>query len=709
MREYKNGLVYLALVVLFLLPFTSAYATDWTMYGGDYSPLWNAQYGSIKGNFSTYTTINFSAGIVVDNPSLKQGSSVSYGYQPIVWGFDAPEGYSNLSHTSNYVVVPTTNYLQIYDKNGVVLSEILTGANVMSQIDILDYNQDGYANEIEGVWKVNTTLAQYRVYLFNTTTSSLSIHYSYDLFANTSTYFTGMRRCGTGMGCLIIAQKINNTDYNNTFYTFNKTTIFSSTLRNSYSLFNKPVAFYDMDNDGKIEYLTNSQNDVLIFNDDGTTRYYYTQSVAQTTIDDSGMFKPDATNQWKLYFLSTKRSATTSLTVYAYKLDGTLYWSKAFTGGNYAYIQKATASVFDNYAGGVSTSNCYPSPTYCWYEWWSPYTGGNDLGIVVTGGQFTSFYTQYINKIVLSGNDGSTLFEDSVSKVLGGDKFNNLYPSLILADTDKQAGQDFNIVLNGFIYSISTYNQNTTPFLNLNLSTPYSSCTIADLNLDGSLDLICSSNAVTQIWYSNTTNQNSVLSGVTYSPTGSTITNSDTLSMSASATDLELDVIIYAVKCGDTDTWHEQNYLSYLSCSPFAVGIYNVSVGVRDGYHTSYSSIISKEISVIVGGGGGTNGTLYTCGNNICESSLGENSVNCPVDCVAVIGGSTNGSVSIPYYLVDPDNSQRGILPELWLGFLSMLSYILFPMSVIIISVIIVATLIAFVVLMQNLLHNIPG
>jgi hypothetical protein len=695
-------LVLSSFFLVFYCPYAKGYATDWEMFGGDYSPLWNSQYGSLKGNLSSNTNITINAGVVVDNPSFKVSGQTpaGYHYQPIVWGFDSPQGSSNPSKSENYLIIPTTNALQIYNKDGVLFSEISTGGNVMTQVDVLDFDQDGLANEIEGVWKVNTTDAQYRIYLYNTTSSLLSLTYTYNLSANSTTYFTGMRRCGTGTGCLVKADIINATNYKNIFYMFNKTATLYSDLRNTTAVLNKPLAFYDMDNDGKVEYLTHSPNDVIIFNQDGTTRYYVNQVVTNSYITDVGMLKPDATNQWKFYYITSKKSATPSLTVTALKLDGTSYWSKSLTGGNYDYLQYATSSIFDDYEH-IYPANC---SSYLFGLWivCPPYTGGNDIGIVLLGSRFTTTYTSYLTKIVLRGSDGATLFEDSATVFTGdtgSSRFANYYPTLILADMDKQAGQDFNIVVNGFLYSISTYNNNATPFFRMNGSNNYSSFTIADLNIDGTLDLIAWTSAKTQIFYSNTSNNNAVINGVSYSPSSTSITTSDTLNVYITASDLEGDVIKYAIKCNDTSSWVESLGISSLSCSPYPIGIYNVSVGVRDSYHSNYDI---RSVLISVTSGGGT--VPISCGNGICET--GETLLNCASDCSGggggVISGGVNGSSDGTIDLVntDPERKYEGILPSIYLGTLAFFSFVLpvlIPFVFIMIVVLIILALAGFV------------
>jgi hypothetical protein len=195
---------------------------------------------------------------------------------------------------------------------------------------------------------------------------------------------------------------------------------------------------------------------------------------------------------------------------------------------------------------------------------------------------------------------------------------------------------------------------------------PLGYCIPSDSNFDGVQEIVCSSSGQTKIFFSNYTNQNSVLYLLTLDPSNN-IAIGQTLSVIASAFDNETDMIYYSGRCSASDSFSADSLSSTFTCAYNSTGIYNMTMRAKDIYHSTYSTLSSLIIVT-------TTGT--SCNNNgICESSLGESNSNCPNDCpVSSENVQTTGGIEINPQLVNPENINEGFLPEIYFAIVNFFS-----------------------------------
>jgi hypothetical protein len=215
---------------------------------------------------------------------------------------------------------------------------------------------------------------------------------------------------------------------------------------------------------------------------------------------------------------------------------------------------------------------------------------------------------------------------------------------------------------------------------------PSAYCIPADLNFDGFLEVTCSASGSSYMFYSNVSNQNPTITSVAFD-TGTTIAVGTTLYAYVTAYDVEGDGILYIYRCSDTSSFTNASGSSTGSCVYNSVGDYNFTIGVRDVYHSTYN-YFSQIISVTQTG--------QICNNNgICET--GENYNNCPNDCPSPPLNYTQvqGGMAIPTKLVDTENTEQGLLPEIYYGTLGFFSSVLSPTIILVFAIFFVFIILA--------------
>lgn len=675
-KDLMFGIVFLSLMIalmfvidLSFIPSVSA-QYDWHTYG-NLPQNFNEQLASAHGRFNVnVVSSNISKGYVNEG-------NVSMNFQPIVTNFH----FGNF--TDEYLVFPIDNYLEVYNKNLVLVQEISTGGLPISQIDTMDFNQDGNY-EIVGAFSVNATTFAFKVFSLN---SSLAFNNSLIQYFN---YMSG------GNGGVVGIKHTGNTAY--FLYTTNTTGLFQYNFVkiNDTNLTTVPLAYkspnifrdlparQDVNGDGNQEYVVYSTNQVLLFGEDGSTLMNYSVPVVYggEYIQNVKLLKADATSVWKIAVMEYIRgSGGSSLPshIVALRPDGTTYWAIDLPR------TQSTSSVY----GTLATADDYNGDGY------------NDLYAVTIENYYNGFsFVNYVRAFVISGYDGSILISKDFGLTLGFPSYSGSINSLTIANLNPDNYMDFiysngagSILMYDIKNDISYYNRTSGDFI--------SSCIPADLSVSGFQDVICSGSTRTLLFQTTYQNQNPTINSVVYSPS-TTIQTNVLLNMNVNSVDNESDLVYYSYSCFDGDNWTANTLSSSGSCIYNTVGIFNASVRVQDSYHQSNYSYFSQSINVLAGG-------INPCNNNgICEVGIGENNGNCPNDC-SVTNSSQNqqdtgtGGSAIPTQLVDPANINQGLLPEIYFGTLGFFSNTLQPIIILVFMIFFVMIILAIAFIIRSI------
>ena len=640
-----KGLTQLSLLgIILLMSLSFMSACDWRAYGNTYTPLWNEQLSpsSCFGVFSVAPT----------NISVSQGMTV--GTQPLVVIFGS---------TNSFLFFNNGNYLQVYDKNLILQQETLTGI-ALANLNSLDWNNDG-VNELANLYTYNSTIYTLKVYSYTPTTNSLSLIYAYNITTTSIPTIAGLRNSGGNVYFINSSTliKINNTNFIETPLSF------------SYG-YTEPVSFYtDYNGDGIIDFMTWGVSNVTIFDKNGNT--ILTQSYVSVTggqqLRSARMINPTGTSLWKLVTLTENgiSTASPSMTLTLYNLDGSTYWSKVVLGGS---------SSSQRFYGDVAISD--------------DYDGDYLPDIYVTAYRSHPLNSDVKMFRIYDGNTGDLLFASDTIQSPSTSALT--LHRLTLADMNNDGKNDFIYNMQG---NLSVFNPQTNQSLFTYLNAPTNYCIPADLNFDGTQDIICSGSGSTKVFFSNYTNQNAVINSVTYSPSTS-IARYTTLTALVSATDSESNYpFYYKSKCSDSSNWSAEDTNSARTCYYDTIGSFNMSVAVRDFYHSTFVAF-SQTIIVT------ETGTI--CGNAVCET--GENNVNCPADCssnVTTTQATETGGMPLPTKIVDLENTESGLLPEIYYGLLGFLSNTLTPMIILVFAIFFVMIMLALAFIVKKVFRRV--
>ena len=650
---------------------------DWINYGNGNTPLWNEQY---VGSFGVFNSS-------VINSSINTG----YGYA----GHTQPLVHQGVIFVSN------GNYMEAYNSNLTLLDSLNTGGLLINQFGFVDFNNDGINNEVAGIWNVTGTGKHtFRVYPFNFTSNKfLNKTYEYNLTSNFEETENGVGednfpdmfglRCG-GRNCYSVNQVLSGGSLYENFTVYNNSGVFEKRLYFSNGTFMKfgddslkghfktPIAWEDVNIDGKNEYLVYTSNWVALFNENGNATYYFH---VNNFILDSKMFYSN--NLWKIATLYVVNSGSINLVV-TDAITNSVYWSKTFSISPTAYGVGSIASsmaISDDFDGDPTDNEIFLI-----YEW---FDGGNDHRVydVLKGSNGNILNTQS------SGFIGVTLmgYPPSASFTLA-DMDNDGYKDFVFFSTYPQISSNMTIYSphkNSFIYTVPSGE---------------SSCVPADVNIDGFLEIVCSdstSNKTSVFFNNGLVNNNPVINSVSYQP--SLVVNiGQGVSVVINATDSENNTIYYTHKCFDSDNFSADS-LNYIQgiCSYDYIGFYNLTVGVSDHYHSNYN-YFSQEINV-------TSAVIVCNNNGICES--GEDSINCPNDCLLNNNGnpqsSSNGGATIPTELVDTTNINQGLLPEIYYGTMGFLSNTINPVIILVFFIFFIFIILAIALIIKKIGQNV--
>jgi hypothetical protein len=434
------------------------------------------------------------------------------------------------------------------------------------------------------------------------------------------------------------------------------------------------LSFNDVDRDGKDEFLTFSDHKVILFRQDSSILWTYdTATPLYRHITGAKIFHPDSSSVWKIAILegfgqsgSPSRNYLTVL-----RPDGSTLWSKTFTYGT-----------SENYVNGaLAITNDYDGD------------GFNDIYSIGFDDHFTAIYNNNIAINILRGTDGTVLTSRNFNNLGWNYNSGNLRFDFTIANLNSGSKDDLIMSVANHIIAFDIYNNQTLFYKNSTLASYYG-CVPADLFLRGSLDVVCSGTSGTEVYYTNFTNQNPTISSITYNP-DIIIPINNYIYAFISATDPDGDVMVYARSCFDGDILSSFTTSSTQSCYYSAVGTYNMTIAVRDTYHTDYSQF-SQMITVTETG-------AFCNNNGTCD--LGENNVNCPSDCPVTIPtqSSETGGSTLPSEIVSTTDYNQGLLPEVYFGTLGFLSNTIQPMMILIFVIFFVLIILTIAIIVRKI------
>jgi hypothetical protein len=668
---------------LFLLVnFVNAYT--WSSYGGDTSYMSHTATGGFVGRMdlgaTKYTTgVGYTTGSI---PSLKFPTYFrTYPiYEPMIHEFGSG---------SNYLVFPERTKLQVYNDNMFLIEEVSVG-EVTGQIDLTQFD-DPIVTGIAGLYEFNDTLLEFQFHEFNASIPLLTLTYDHNFSVNADYYSPGVRCSGAGIGvvgeCYFTITEPSGT----TFYYVNTTDITSVSLSIGNELVVEPVSWLDIDNDGDTEFLIYTNKTYVTIEKDGVIEVQRNAtSYPVWEYEQVMMFQNDLTNDWRFAVIEMKPNFATSkpeMIIYVFKDDNTIMWSDTLidqtkphdVSPSSYWVWSKMAIVSDWEGDGDGLNDIYV-------------TAHKELHATIINNSWTNFsvYRGYDGDVFMSylhteNQSSGTAYRSNISLSLA-DMNNDDYEDFIYKWGVSPDGLGNRLLIASGIDGSMIFSDDTTAGVY--------SCVPADLDFDGFLDVICSGDD-TDFFASSGINNNSQIDSVAYSP-GLSVGVNQTLSAIVTASDDESDTILYREKCSNAESWSVVSTNPTRTCVYASVGTYNMSVGVRDTFHSDYD-IFSQSILVT------ETGTI--CDNDgICEAGQGETYLNC-ADCSApnVTTSSVNGSLPIPTQLVDPVNTNQGLLPEIYYGTLGFMSSVLSPLIVLVFLILFAMIIITIGVIIRKI------
>lgn len=656
--KHKKGLIlsaFLFISLIFLMAFSSA---DWRTYGNSNNlPIWNSE-ETLKGRLDLgISELSMPYGITTNDNFIA--------YQPIVTELNG----------KIFIILQSGNYLQVYDDNFNLLAEKLEHS--ISQLSTIDWDFDGLANDFVGIFENNSTSVTFKVFNFNINSYALTNIFEENFTTDGNHSVAGLRnvisRGGVSDGIPFVLNyyKSSGGVYSAKYIRINNTATIQTIITNSTQPYYEPLSIQDVDNDGRREYMTYSKERIVIFREDGTIVTNIQVSGGKNILS-ARLFRADLTNLWKIVYFEGS-SISSNFDVIARRIDGSALWTYSGSLG-FGGFETSQIAVVNNYDGDTTDNELF-------------------ICVSASGGA-----NQIVWKpTILKGKNGVSLVSSLIQVTQTGVLGTLTAPSSCsVADMNNNGKLDF----------IMSYGKNTI-IQDENAGTLYNAvdgihfgCIPTDINFDGTLEVLCSGSNSTKILYNqNYSNQNAIINSVTYSP-ATTIIKQTSVNALISATDPEGDSPLYYIsKCFNSDSWSSADNNPLKTCYYALSGIYNLSVGVRDPYSSSYN-YFSQQVIVT------ETGTI--CGNAICE--LGETNANCPNDCpsnITTTQATDIGGMPLPTKIVDTNNIEQGLLPEIYYGILAFLSGTLTPMIILIFVIFFALIILSIGFIIKKIAHRV--
>jgi hypothetical protein len=349
--------------------------------------------------------------------------------------------------------------------------------------------------------------------------------------------------------------------------------------------------------------------------------------------------------------------------------NGTLIWKKYYRTGDWSMYNDA---VFFKVSGVYKIAySTYSSPTNYRINYvnldGSVYNGVSDFSIYggngITTGQMSvlDWDNDGTDEIAVSySNTTATtlkLFNNFGSVLKTGIIKANIGASVISTRLNEDDYYDFVLSSNDGTTKMFAFDlQNNVQILNSS-----GSFIPVDFNSDGVVDILGYNSTGLTLITSNYTNQNAVLNTLTFIPSITPAVFSP-MTITIGASDPESDIMYYYVDCGNGVITSESTSSS-AQCTYNSTGDAYLTAYVRDQYHVTYDSY-SQTINV-----------------GAVSNETGE--ITQPDENTTTIQ-ATNGGMTLPTQLVDTENINQGLLPEIYFGTLAFFSSILTPTIVLV-------------------------